>query len=105
MDDKGLKVIAIGGSAGAIAAVSELCSSLSNDPATAVCIVIHVGARGPDAAQTVQNRCPIPFRSAVDGERMNGGCGYVAPPDRHLSYSMEQSGSAMAREKTSPVRR
>ena len=85
MDDKGLKVIAIGGSAGAIAAVRELCGGLSRDAATAVCVVIHVGARGPNLlADVIGHGCPIPFSTAVEGERLAGGRGYVAPSDRHL---------------------
>jgi chemotaxis response regulator CheB len=40
------RIIAIGGSAGAISAIRALCDTLPADIPAAVCIVVHVGARG-----------------------------------------------------------
>jgi hypothetical protein len=42
----GQRIIAIGGSAGAIGAIQTLCGGLSPEIPAAICIVIHVGARG-----------------------------------------------------------
>ena len=80
-----LKVIAIGGSAGAIAAVMEFCGSLSPEAAAAICIVIHVGASGTNRlADAFGGNCPVPFSTAMEGETLKGGRGYVAPSDHHL---------------------
>jgi two-component system chemotaxis response regulator CheB len=79
------RVIAIGGSAGAIGALKTLCDSLSPDIPAAICIVIHVGAQGRNLlADLFQKRCPIPIETAVDGQRLEAGRAYVAAADHHL---------------------
>jgi two-component system, chemotaxis family, protein-glutamate methylesterase/glutaminase len=79
------RVIAIGGSAGAISAVKRLCDTLPPDIPAAVCIVIHVGARGYNLlADTFQEKCPIPIEPAVDGQRLEPGRACVAAADHHL---------------------
>ncbi len=79
------RIIAIGGSAGAIGAIKTLCDSLPADIPAAVCIVVHVGARGNDVmADIFGRRCSIPVTTAVDGERLQQGHVYVAAADHHL---------------------
>ncbi len=85
MHHKDLRVIAIGGSAGAIGAVRELCGLLSSDIPAAICVVIHVGARGGNRiADIFHANCPIPFTTAADGQKLEHGAAYVAPVDHHL---------------------
>jgi len=85
MDERNRRVIAIGGSAGAIDAVKRLCGALSRDLPAAVCIVIHVGARGGNRiADILGGSCPIPVTTAADGQRLEQGKAYVAPADHHL---------------------
>lgn len=78
------RIIAIGGSVGAIGAFQELCRSLPGDLPAPVCIVVHVGARGANRLADIFHRCPIPMKTAVDGEKLENGRGYVAPADHHL---------------------
>ena len=79
------RIIAIGGSAGAIGAIKTLCDSLPADIPAAVCIVVHVGARGNDVmADIFGRRCSIPVTTAIDGERLQQGHVYVAAADHHL---------------------
>ena len=79
------RVIAIGGSAGAIGAIQALCNTLDNDIQAAICIVVHVGARGTNRiAQVFGDRCPIPVETAVDGQKLEVGRAYVAAADHHL---------------------
>ena len=79
------RIIAIGGSAGAIGAVRALCDTLPKDIPAAVCIVIHVGARGNNMiADVFGERCPIPVETAVDGRKLEQGRAYVAAADHHL---------------------
>jgi two-component system chemotaxis response regulator CheB len=79
------RVIAIGGSAGAIGAVKALCGGLEPDIPAAICIVIHVGARGRNSvADAFGESCPIPVETAFDGQRLEHGRAYVAPADHHL---------------------
>jgi two-component system, chemotaxis family, protein-glutamate methylesterase/glutaminase len=85
VDRTARRVIAIGGSAGAIAAVKTLCDSLPPGIPAAICIVIHVGARGHNLLGHVfQERCAIPIETAVDGQRLEAGRAYVAAADHHL---------------------
>lgn len=79
------RIIAIGGSAGAIGAIRTLCGGLSSEMPAAICIVIHVGARGQNlVASALGGSCPIPVETAVDGQRLENGRAYVAAADHHL---------------------
>jgi two-component system, chemotaxis family, protein-glutamate methylesterase/glutaminase len=79
------RVIAIGGSAGAIKAVKALCEGLQPDIPAAICIVIHVGSRGSNLiADALGDSCPIPIETAVDGQSLEHGRAYVAAADHHL---------------------
>jgi two-component system chemotaxis response regulator CheB len=79
------RVIAIGGSAGAVGAIRALCDTLPKDIPAAICIVIHVGSRGTNQmAQVFGDRCPIPVETAVDGQKLEVGRAYVAAADHHL---------------------
>jgi hypothetical protein len=81
------RVIAIGGSAGAIGAVKALCDALQPDIPAAICIVIHVGARGRNLiAGALGERCPIPVGTAVDGQSLINGRAYVAAADHCGRY-------------------
>ncbi|MBV8107065.1 MAG: chemotaxis protein CheB [Hyphomicrobiales bacterium] len=85
MDRSERRIIAIGASAGAISAIRALCQGLSSDIPAAICIVVHVGNRGQNlVAGVLGGSCPIPMETAVDGQTLEHGRGYVAPADRHL---------------------
>jgi two-component system, chemotaxis family, protein-glutamate methylesterase/glutaminase len=82
------RVIAIGGSAGSIDAIKTLCESLPADIPAAICIVVHVGARGQDLlAGIFGKRCSLPVVTAVDGQKLEHGHVYVAAADHHLIVS------------------
>jgi two-component system, chemotaxis family, protein-glutamate methylesterase/glutaminase len=105
MDRSEGRVIAIGGSAGAIGAVRALCDSLAADIPAAVCIVIHVGASGHNLiADVFQQRCPIPVQTAVDGERLENGRAYVAAADHHLIVVDGTAGPRPARKSRDAAR-
>jgi two-component system chemotaxis response regulator CheB len=85
MDEHDRRIIAIGGSAGAIGAVRRLCATLPADLPAAICIVIHVGARdGNQIAAIFDESCPFSVTTAVDGQRLERGHAYVAAADHHL---------------------
>lgn len=84
-EERQLRMIAIGGSAGAITAIMEFCGSLSPEVAAAICIVIHIGASGTNRlADVFGGKCPVPFSTAIEGEALEGGRAYIAPADHHL---------------------
>lgn len=80
-----LAVICMGASAGGVDALSAAVTGLPADLRAAVLIVLHVSPRGKSVLpQILDKRCQLPVAHAVDGEPLQAGRVYVAPPDRHL---------------------
>lgn len=78
-------VVVVGASAGGIEALRQLLSGLPPDLPAAVLVVVHVPKTGGSALPGVLARSgPLPAAAATDGERLEPGRVYVAPPDRHL---------------------
>lgn len=78
-------VVAIGGSYGAIDAAQRLIRGLPADFAAAVLVVIHIGSDSPGTLHRVLGRdAQLTVSAAVDGEAVERGHVYVAPPDHHL---------------------
>lgn len=83
--DNGRRIVAVGASAGGVEALQQMVSSLPADLAAAVFVVLHFPARGESALPRILERAgPLPASHARDGERVEAGRIYVAPPDRHL---------------------
>jgi two-component system chemotaxis response regulator CheB len=78
-------VIVIGGSAGGVEAVRGLVRGLPADLPASVLVAIH---RGPDGAgllaEILDAAGPLPAAAAEEGQPLERGRIYVAPPDRHL---------------------
>lgn len=78
-------IIVIGGSTGAIDALTEICAKLPPDLPAAVFVVVHVGSYPSDAlTQILARTCPLRVIAAVDGATIEHGTVYIAPADRHL---------------------
>jgi two-component system chemotaxis response regulator CheB len=81
----GHDIIAIGGSLGAVDAVTRLCRDLPGNLDATIFIAIHVGAYCNDLlANIFASKSPLPVTTAIDGETIKRGHAYVAPADRHL---------------------
>lgn len=79
------RIVAIGASAGGIAALQRLLSHLPADFGAPVLVVLHLDpARGSNVAELLQRSSKLPVREAKDGERPKPGRVYVGKPDRHL---------------------
>ena len=84
-DAGGVAVIVVGASAGGVDALSAVVAGLTSDLRAAVLVVLHVSPRGKSVLPHIlSSRGPLPARHAVDGERLEPGRVYVAPPDQHL---------------------
>ena len=80
-----LRVIVIGASAGGVEAISRLVRELPADLPAAVCVVLHFPANGTSVLPRILHRVgSLPAAHARDGEPLEPGRIYVAPPDRHL---------------------
>src|SRR4051812_29924926 len=84
-DDESVAVIAVGASAGGVDAISALVAGLPADLQAAVLVVLHVSPRGKSVLPHIlSSRGPLPAHHATDGEPLEAGRVYVAPPDQHL---------------------
>jgi two-component system chemotaxis response regulator CheB len=89
--DGRLGVIVVGASAGGVDALATVVAGLPADLAAAVLIVLHVSPRGKSVLPHIlDTRSALPVRHAVDGEALEAGRVYVAPPDHHLMVDPER---------------
>jgi two-component system, chemotaxis family, protein-glutamate methylesterase/glutaminase len=81
----GRDVIAIGGSAGAFEALRSLLRDLPADLPATVLIAVHTSPDAPGLlAEILDGVGPWRAGMAEEGQRLQRGRIYVAPPDRHL---------------------
>lgn len=81
-------VVVIGGSAGAVSALFRILSSLPPHLEAAIALAIH---RHPTFASSLgelfSRRSGLPVFEPFDGQLLEPGCVYLAPPDRHMVLS------------------
>lgn len=78
-------IIVIGASAGGLTVLCELMRGLPMRLPAAVFIVVHTSADNPGVLPQILARFgPLPVAFAHDGETIERGRIYVAPPDHHL---------------------
>jgi len=78
-------IIAVGASAGGVEALSALARDLPGDLPASVFVVLHVPSQSTSVLPAILKRAgPLPARHPYDGERIEPGHIYVAPPDSHL---------------------
>jgi two-component system, chemotaxis family, protein-glutamate methylesterase/glutaminase len=81
----GRDIVVIGGSAGSIEAVTEVVKNLPPEFPGSVFVVVHFPASVTSTLPRILSRAgPLPARHARDGEPIESGRIYVAPPDSHL---------------------
>ena len=79
------RVIGIGASAGGIDALLTLLQRLPENFPHAVCVTVHLSATSKSKlADILDRRCAVSVVNARHHARLQGGCVFVAPPDRHL---------------------
>src|SRR5689334_1644509 len=78
-------IVVVGGSAGAMEALSVLCGSLPADLGAAVLVVMHLPSTGTSHLATIlDRRGPLPAAVARDGDLPEPGRISVAAVDHHL---------------------
>jgi two-component system chemotaxis response regulator CheB len=81
----GHDMILIGASAGGVEALQTLARGLPADMPAAVFVVLHVAPDSRSLMPEILSRSgPLPAAHARDGEKIQHGRIYVAPPDYHL---------------------
>ncbi len=78
-------IIVMGASAGGVEAFQELTARLAPDIPAAIFIVLHLAPGGPSMMPEILSRSSrLSVAHAVDGEPIEHGRIYVAPPDLHM---------------------
>ncbi|HEY0418504.1 MAG TPA: chemotaxis protein CheB [Acetobacteraceae bacterium] len=77
-------IIVIGGSAGALPPLVELAAALPGDFPGVLLVVLHIGPRPSNLPEILNRFGQLPAFFPSDGEALQPGRIYVAPPDRHL---------------------
>lgn len=78
-------LIVVGASAGGVDALQSLVGGLPPGLPASVVIVLHLPPGSPSALTAIlRRRCALPVTTASDGQTVEWGRVYVAPPDRHL---------------------
>lgn len=81
----GPPLVVVGGSAGALGGLLDLAAGLPSGFPAAVLVVVHIPPDQPSVLPDLLHRAgPLIAKPAEDGERLQGGHIYVAPPDHHL---------------------
>jgi two-component system, chemotaxis family, protein-glutamate methylesterase/glutaminase len=83
--DVAYDVVAVASSAGGVAALGRLLPTLPPDFPAAVLVVQHLHPRHRSLmAEILSRRAALPVVEAEQGQRVQGGTVYIAPPNRHL---------------------
>ncbi|HKV12155.1 MAG TPA: chemotaxis protein CheB [Thermoanaerobaculia bacterium] len=78
-------ILVLGASAGGVQALSQVVHGFPADLPAAVFVVLHIAAHGTSAMPNILSRVgPLPAVHPRDGETIDCGKIYVAPPDHHL---------------------
>lgn len=77
-------VIVIGASAGGVEAISRIVADLPGDLRASILVVLHVSPKRSLFPDILTRAGSLPATHPTDGEPLEYGRIYVAPPDRHL---------------------
>lgn len=81
----GRAVVLMAASAGGLEPLRVILSRMPRDVPAAIIVVLHVPSTGGRTLPRILDRAgPLPASSAVDGQHIEAGRVYVAPPDRHV---------------------
>ncbi|HRO58279.1 MAG TPA: chemotaxis protein CheB, partial [Burkholderiaceae bacterium] len=79
-----LHIVAVGASVGGVEALTRLASRLPGDFPGVILVVLHVGAYPSMLPSLLSEAGPLPAVHASDGQPLEPGRIYIAPPDHHL---------------------
>jgi two-component system, chemotaxis family, protein-glutamate methylesterase/glutaminase len=82
---RGRDIVVVGASAGGVEALSQIVAQLPANLTAAVFVVLHIAPSGTSVLPSIlTRRGQLPAVHAVDGDAIEPGRIYVAPPDHHL---------------------
>jgi two-component system chemotaxis response regulator CheB len=85
-------IIAIAASAGGLSALSQLLAALPGDFPAAIVVVQHLDPRHRSLmAEILSRRTNLKVKESQEGERLDAGTVYIAPPNRHLLVNADRT--------------
>lgn len=85
MKKEGFRAVVMGGSAGALDALSRILPRLPGNYSLPILVVVHLPPdKNSVLAELLQSKCALKVREAEDKEDIEAGTAYFAPPDYHL---------------------
>ncbi|HZS32070.1 MAG TPA: chemotaxis protein CheB [Methylomirabilota bacterium] len=85
-------VIAVATSAGGLKALTRILASLPEDFPAAILVVQHLDPRHRSLmAEILSRRTKLAVVEAAEGEQLRPGTVFIAPPDRHLLVTPDQT--------------
>src|SRR5437870_11820763 len=85
-------IVALAASAGGLNALSHVLAALPANFPAAIVVVQHLDPRHRSLmADILSRRTAAPVKEAEEGERVQPGCVYVAPPNRHLLVNQDHT--------------
>jgi two-component system, chemotaxis family, protein-glutamate methylesterase/glutaminase len=86
------EVVALAASAGGLNALTHVLAALPGDFPAALVVVQHLDPRHRSLmAEILGRRTALPVKEAEQGEALQPGRAYMAPPDRHLLVNPDRS--------------
>ncbi len=82
--------IVIGASAGGVAVLIEVAAALPKELDAVIGMVLHVGSRDSILPQLLGARTALPVLHPQDGQALEPGTIYVAPPDLHMTFTADR---------------
>ena len=84
-DDTNFDIVAIGSSWGGIRALGYILSRLPSDFAAPIVITQHTYRHAPLMLDSIlQRQTPLYVKYPIEGEQLQAGMVYIAPPNRHV---------------------
>jgi two-component system chemotaxis response regulator CheB len=88
----GFDVVALAASAGGLNALTHVLGALPRDFPAALVVVQHLDRRHRSLmAELLNRRTQLPVKEAEEGEKIEAGHAYTAPPDRHLLVNADRT--------------
>jgi len=86
------EVVALAASAGGLNALTHVLAALPGDFPAALVVVQHLDPRHRSLmADILSRRTALPVKEAIDGDQLQPGRAYVAPPNRHLLVNPDRT--------------
>ena len=85
-------IIALAASAGGLRALSQLLATLPNEFPATIAVVQHLDPRHRSLmADILSRRTELKVTQAQEGERLEIGTAYIAPPNRHMLVNSDRT--------------